>query len=304
MVMIFGLYIITTVVLKLSLAVFFLRVVTERWQRYVIYTSVTLYTTAGMAWFFIVLFQCGNPVHTVENAALGKCLSFEHITGPLNYAHGALNAITDWSFAIVPIFVVRSSQMSPKARASVIGILALGAAGSLASLVRLGYVNVLGVGSDQIFIKAPEYAIVSIIELGLGITAASLATLRPLCRGIIDKASSAIISARSRRKIKDLKCSDEGIIKRRSVDIGFEQNLEMRVVSGQIDSIGRTSDSETFCPESPTGKGFTVSIHSGTPRVSELFVFPTKSDFARQTQSGRSHSPSPSDRSLLSLEKV
>ncbi|KEQ69501.1 hypothetical protein M436DRAFT_22488, partial [Aureobasidium namibiae CBS 147.97] len=177
---IFGLYILTTIIFKLSLAVFFLRVVNQRWQRQVIIGSVSLYTLFGTAWLFVAIFQCGNPGDYGKNEALGKCLPFQTVLRPLNYTHGVFNAVTDWIFAIIPIFVVRSAQMHKQQKITVCTILGLGVLGSICSLVRLAYVDVIGVELQDLLVSAPNFAIVSIIELGLGITAACLATLRPL----------------------------------------------------------------------------------------------------------------------------
>lgn len=97
---IFGLYILTTVIFKLSLAVFFLRIVNRKWQRRVIIGSVTIYTCFGVAWLFIAVFQCGSPTAYYQNEVAGKCLPFKTVLRPLNYIHGVLNALTDWIFAI------------------------------------------------------------------------------------------------------------------------------------------------------------------------------------------------------------
>jgi hypothetical protein len=214
---IFGLYILTTIIFKLSLAIFFLRVVNQRWQRQVIIGSVTLYTLFGTAWLFVAIFQCGSPADYGKNEALGKCLPFRTVLRPLNYTHGVLNAVTDWIFAIskprdncfffetrrltlleVPIFVVRAAQMHRQQKITVCTILGLGVLGSICSLVRLAYVDVIGVALQDLLISAPNYGIVSIVELGLGITAACLATLRPLFAFWFDKARTGFTSSRSR----------------------------------------------------------------------------------------------------------
>ncbi|KAH0363448.1 hypothetical protein KCU65_g7397, partial [Aureobasidium melanogenum] len=195
---IFGLYILTTIIFKLSLAIFFLRVINERWQRQVIIASVTLYTLFGTAWLFIAIFQCGNPADYGKNEAAGKCLPFRTVLRPLNYTHGVLNAVTDWIFAIIPIFVVRAAQMGRQQKITVITILGLGVSGSICSIVRLAYVDVIGVKLQDLLVSAPDYAITSIVELGLGITAACLATLRPLFAFWFDKARTNFSSSRSR----------------------------------------------------------------------------------------------------------
>ncbi|KAI5204134.1 hypothetical protein E4T39_03808 [Aureobasidium subglaciale] len=199
---IFGLYILTTVIFKLSLAVFFLRVVNQRWQRQVIIGSVTLYTLFGIAWLFVAMFQCGSPGNYGKNEAAGKCLPFKTVLRPLNYIHGVFNAVTDWIFAIIPIFVVRSAQMHRQQKITVCTILGLGVLGSICSIVRLAYIDVIGVKLGALLISAPNFAIVSIVELGLGITAACLATLRPLFAFWFDKARTGISTSRNGRDTK------------------------------------------------------------------------------------------------------
>lgn len=77
---------------------------------------------------------------------------------------GGLNAATDWIFAIIPIFVLRNVKMARQAKISVCFLFALGVMGSVASVVRLGYIDGLEFGATTFFIKAIDIAIVSIIE--------------------------------------------------------------------------------------------------------------------------------------------
>lgn len=271
MVAIFGIYILATITFKLSLAIFFLRVVHERWQRQLIYASATLCTVVGLVWFFVALFQCGNPGDYMTHELEGKCLDFNTILAPFNYIHGSLNAVTDWIFAIVPIFVVRKAQMSPKAKASVIGILALGAAGSITSLVRLAYVHVLGVPLDRLYIEAPRYAIVSIIELGFGITAASMATLRPLFSQFLDKATYVMRSSQNKKSKRGdtlPQHSEHGIVMERSVNVGYEENgAELKVLSPLETAVSTPMDSpvgRSWSAKGRLSKGgeFLVSVDS------------------------------------------
>ncbi|GAB7340459.1 hypothetical protein MBLNU457_6886t1 [Dothideomycetes sp. NU457] len=189
--------------LKVSLAIFFLRVVNKKWQRWVIYTSVGIYCTFGTAWLFIALFQCGNPANylAAQLSPHPACLDYKTVLGPLNYLHSALNAVTDWVFAIIPIFVVRSTQMTRQARISVIAILLLGVVGSVCSIVRIAYVDVLGVGFGvKLLQQAPTFAILSCVEVGLGITSISCATLRPLFQKYLNLSRSTQSSGRYGRQ--------------------------------------------------------------------------------------------------------
>lgn len=220
----------STVTFKISLAIFFLRIVDQRWQRQVIYASAFLCTIIGTTWFFLAVFQCGNPADWIPNETAGKCLTFNKVLAPWNYLHGILNTITDWTFALIPILVVRKAQISSKAKASVIGILIFGVAGSITSLVRLAYIHVLGDGYQNFYTNSPPLAITSIIELGFGNTAASMATLRPLFTRFRDAATNIIstskkTSGRGTGTATHLS-TDHGIVMERSVDVGYEPQCQ------------------------------------------------------------------------------
>ncbi|CAD0081440.1 unnamed protein product, partial [Aureobasidium vineae] len=171
-------YIMTSLFLKLSLAVFFLRIVVAKWQRYTIIIGTSIFSLFTLAFFFVAVFQCGPPSQFLLNNAKGKCLPWS-VTGPLNYIHGTLNAITDWIFVSLPMLVIRNANMNRKGKASVIGVLAIGVLGSVACFKR-----------HRIFSKAATIAIASIIEIGLGVTAACLATLRPLFKSVLEYSRS------------------------------------------------------------------------------------------------------------------
>lgn len=306
MLSIFGLYIIATILFKLSLAVFFLRVLNRRWQRQVIYASAGLYTVVGVAWFFVAVFQCGSPANFVANTSAGKCLSFTTVLAPFNYVHGVLNALTDWVFAIVPIYIVRSTQMSRRDKASVMGIFILGAAGSIASLVRLAYVNVLGVGISKLYVDAPSYAIVSITELGFGITAASMATLRPLSSKLLDKAGISR-SSRKRTKTSAKPPSGPGIVMERRINLDYEQDHELGSVTLHKGADSR-SDSGAGRVGNVHGNEFVVIVESGLgirdrPNSMETRDIPDSRDEVSTKQDVHLHSSSSSEASLLYTDR-
>ncbi|THZ96173.1 hypothetical protein D6C83_09154, partial [Aureobasidium pullulans] len=56
-----ALYILTTILFKISLAIFFLRIVVVKWQRRLIYTSTGIYTLYSVIFIFLVTFRCGSP---------------------------------------------------------------------------------------------------------------------------------------------------------------------------------------------------------------------------------------------------
>lgn len=163
-----------------------------KWQRYIIIIGTSIFSFFTLAFFLIAVFQCGPPSQFLLNNAKGKCLPWS-VTGPLNYIHGVLNAMTDWIFVSLPMIVIRNANMNRKGKASVIGVLAIGVLGSVASIVRLYYIKDIHPGASsatEFFSKAATIAIVSIIEIGLGVTAACLATLRPLFKSLLEYSHS------------------------------------------------------------------------------------------------------------------
>ena len=188
-----ALYIAGTICLKISLAFFFLRFLIVRWSRYIVWISVIVYTTLATAMLLLVTFECGLPNNYVVKTASGKCLSFRMLSS-MGYAHGALNALTDWVFPILAIqFLVRCTKMSLAAKLSCCGILLLAVVGSIASIVRTVYIPMIGPGGN-IYSRNMKPLIWTMIEGGLGIIAASLATLRPLFQRCAGRTRSALQS--------------------------------------------------------------------------------------------------------------
>jgi len=119
-------YILTMIALKLSLAIFFLRVLVTRWQRWIIVTTITLSTLCGVFYFFFAIFQCGyfsNIAIFIHRMVRGQCASMSVGLG-MNYAYAALATTSDWACVVIPIFVLRESTM-PIRRKLVVGGLML-----------------------------------------------------------------------------------------------------------------------------------------------------------------------------------
>lgn len=90
-----SLYLWIMVVLKISLAVFFLRILTVQWHRNVVYVATASYAIFGVVFAFVALFQCGSPKDFLAHEVAQTCLS-DDILQPLNYIAAIMNALTDW----------------------------------------------------------------------------------------------------------------------------------------------------------------------------------------------------------------
>ncbi|OCK74960.1 hypothetical protein K432DRAFT_309581 [Lepidopterella palustris CBS 459.81] len=177
-------YILSTCMLKIALGVFLLRVAVRKLHIWIIRLVMLGTIVFGTSYFFLVLFQCG-PVSEFWMVSPGssKCLNTKVITGT-TYAAGALTTVSDWTFGILPIFIVWDLKISRKAKFMVAGILAFAAIGSTATIVRIPYVHGLAETSDFLW-TTTDIAIWSTVEPGIGITAGCIATLRPILQVVL-----------------------------------------------------------------------------------------------------------------------
>lgn len=184
------------VILKISLGIFYLRIVVSRWQRITVYTAVAIATIYGTYYFFAVLFACGLPANFLTNAFRHNCVGTPEGRFAINLTAGIINAFSDFALAILPISLIRKACMPVPAKISAGMVLLLGCVGSAVSVVRLAYIRGLTYNADW-FEVGVNITLWSIIEAGLCITAASLATLRPLCRFCIDTTRRTISAEQS-----------------------------------------------------------------------------------------------------------
>ena len=153
----------------------------------------------GTVYFFLVMLQC-IPISEfwLNHPASIKCIPEGPTTG-ITYALSAVNAFADWSFGILPFFIVWELQMNIRTKMLVAGILAFAAIGSTATVVRMQYIHSLTNGPDFLF-ATKNVAIWSTVEPGVGITAGSMATLRPLLQTILWRLGLASVPASARAR--------------------------------------------------------------------------------------------------------
>jgi hypothetical protein len=179
-------YLTTILFLKLSLGLFFLRVLIKKWQRKIVYATMLISTVINIYHCFFVLFSCGNPRLYLENTLQRKCVRKSVEVG-LAYEQATVTTLTDWVFALLPIPLLWNASMDLRSKLSVGFILSLGAFGSICSIVRFKYIDSLG-DRDDFFWNAANVSIWSTIEMGTGIIAGCLATMRPLFKKLMYRA--------------------------------------------------------------------------------------------------------------------
>lgn len=195
-------YVFTIGALKVSLGLFFLRIITKKWQRHFVYYVVGFSSFMSVFFFFNVIFQCGNPANYFWNVIYQKCAPVA-VQRAMSFLHGAITCATDWCLSILPIAILWNAQMNRRQKLSVGFILSLGMAGSICSAIRFKYLWGLTDISDW-FWNATNCSIWSCIEPGTGIIAGNLATMRPLFTRFLNAAQSitksGISSARQASK--------------------------------------------------------------------------------------------------------
>ena len=119
-------YILAMMVLKISLALFFLRFLIELWQKRTVYIIIIITTVYSIAYVLYATFQCGVPhgLSFWERRLLGKCAGSASILG-LGYTHGILTALTDVIFLVLMVPVVMKVKVQSHERIVLGGILSL-----------------------------------------------------------------------------------------------------------------------------------------------------------------------------------
>lgn len=170
--------------LKVSIGFFLLRVATKSLHIWIIRFIMVVQVIFATAFFCVLLFQC-NPIGAfwTLNPDDGACIPVDILNG-LTYAVSGLNVVADWVFGLLPIWIVSSLQMSQRQKRLVACLLAFAAIGSTATIVRMPYVGTLTesyLGWNGDFLYATVgVAVWTTVEVGVGITAGCVATLRPL----------------------------------------------------------------------------------------------------------------------------
>lgn len=113
------------VVSKLSFAWFLLRIVTKRMHTWIIYGAAMCTVIGGVAFFFVSLFQCTPIWHYWDKAGEGHCVDMAIIVD-LAYLYSVFSVITDFTFAILPGFVVWQLNLQRRARMTLILLIAMG----------------------------------------------------------------------------------------------------------------------------------------------------------------------------------
>ncbi|KAF7118893.1 hypothetical protein CNMCM5793_008529 [Aspergillus hiratsukae] len=184
-------YAVASILCKISVAIFLLRVMVRPAHRRIMYAVTVLTVIVGIVFFIYMMIQC-SPVSyfwtRMRGDTDGKCGYVDEIIITL-YLFSATSAIFDLTVGLLPILLVRNLQMNKRTKIAVAGLLGMACIASVAIIIRIPFVQTI---RDQDFLYATvQIAIWSNIETGLAITAGSLATVRPLFRVLNSRTGSS-----------------------------------------------------------------------------------------------------------------
>lgn len=123
-------YVLANMAIKASIAIFLLRICITRTHRMIIYIATGVTELYSLFFFLLFILQCRPTslfwLRVTANPPAGSCLDAK-IVSNVFYGYSAISCASDWTYSILPMFLVWKLQMSKRTKISVVGILAAGA---------------------------------------------------------------------------------------------------------------------------------------------------------------------------------
>ncbi|KAF4303603.1 hypothetical protein GTA08_BOTSDO09534 [Botryosphaeria dothidea] len=172
-------YVTSTVPIKASICISLIRIAVRPIYKRILWVLIGASIVSTIVALVVVFTMCRPMACTWDRTIEGcQCGTLENVI-TLSYVVSAVNIVTDWTCAIMPIFVLWDIQLKPRVKLVACGVLGMGVLASTATLVRLKTIPSYRNQADY-FYGVAEVAIWSMPEIGLGIIAGSAATLKPL----------------------------------------------------------------------------------------------------------------------------
>lgn len=113
--------------LKVSLGIFFARIVVKPWQIGIIYVNVGFNVFSSAAAFFYCLFRCGPNLDNYVLQQLADECTPQTLDRFVAYQQAAVTTLTDLVFLILPVIILWNANMNRQSKISVGFILSLAA---------------------------------------------------------------------------------------------------------------------------------------------------------------------------------
>ncbi|CAG8386141.1 unnamed protein product [Penicillium salamii] len=178
--------------IKLSISWMLIRVAQGRKAYlYVQYVVIATFVCMNFIALIFILTNC-IPVEAAWSASAlangGHCKP-SYVLADVYYACTAVNIVTDWITAFLPVPLLWNVQINRNTKISIIGLMGLGIFASLSACVRLKYTVALTNQNDYLYGVA-DVVIWGFAENSIGMIVGNVATLRPLFRILRDGKTS------------------------------------------------------------------------------------------------------------------
>ncbi|KAJ5260203.1 hypothetical protein N7497_010971 [Penicillium chrysogenum] len=178
--------------IKLSISWMLIRVAQGRKAYlYAQYVVIAMFVLMNIIALIFILINCIPVEAAWDEAALkngGHCQP-AYVLADVYYACTAVNILTDWVTAFLPIPLLWNVQINRNTKISIIGLMGLGVLASLSACVRLKYTVTLTNQVDYLHGVA-DVVIWGFAENSIGMIVGNVATLRPLFRILRDRKTS------------------------------------------------------------------------------------------------------------------
>ncbi|KAF2085093.1 hypothetical protein K490DRAFT_47413 [Saccharata proteae CBS 121410] len=179
-------YCATIVPIKLSIAYTLLRIASgQKLYRWSMYFIIGLFTTMNVIAAIYIIAQCTPVSYAWDESTPGGHCNDASILADVYYATTAVNIVTDWFCALLPVPLLWNVKLNRNAKISVGGILGLGVFASLSACIRLKYTINIQTAVDYTFGVA-DIVIWGYAENGIGAIVGCISTLRPLFRHLFN----------------------------------------------------------------------------------------------------------------------
>lgn len=109
---------------KISIGLFLLRVTVQQIHKWIIYGVMGLTVLTGLVFFFVTLLQCTPISYFWHKQQEGWCVPIDVIIA-LTFLYSVISVICDFTFAILPMFLVWNLNMSIRTRVVLVPILGM-----------------------------------------------------------------------------------------------------------------------------------------------------------------------------------
>jgi hypothetical protein len=120
-------YILCNMMLKFSIGAFLLRIAILRVYRFIIWSVIGVSAIVCTYCFFFIIFQCWPVAYFWGQftGMEGSCINPNIITTS-TYIYSAMSCWSDWTYCILPVFMVWNLQMNRRSKLSIGLILGVG----------------------------------------------------------------------------------------------------------------------------------------------------------------------------------